>query len=215
MGNEYWPLFDLRITTPRLDIRLPTDDDLVDLARLAVKGVHNPTTMPFLYPWTDEPSPLLERGMLQWGWRHRAEWTPNNWTFSGAVFVENQVVGVQSLAATDFALRRVVKSGSWLGLEHQGRGFGREMRTAILAFAFEYLNAVEAESGGFSDNETSLNVSRVLGYQESGRRSVLRRGIPAELIDVVLTRSRWDEMTHIEVKVSGLGECREFFVAPN
>jgi RimJ/RimL family protein N-acetyltransferase len=214
MGNEYWPLFDLRITTPRLEIRLPTDDELVDLARLASKGVHDSATMPFLYPWTDEPSPLLERGMLQWGWRHRAEWTPNNWTFNGAVFIENDVVGVQSLSATDFASRGVVTSGSWLGLEHQGRGFGKEMRRGILTFAFDYLNAREAESGGFFDNESSLNVSRALGYEESGRRSVLRRGIPAELIKVTLTRSRWDEITHIDVEVNGFEECREFFFAP-
>src|SRR5580693_3457468 len=105
--------------------------------------------MPFLYPWTDEPSPQLERGMLQWGWRHRAEWTPDNWTFNGAVFVGGDVVGVQSVMATDFAIRRVVKTGSWLGLEHHGHGIGKEMRAAILHFAFEVLDAQEAHSGGF------------------------------------------------------------------
>lgn len=214
MGNEYWPLFDLRIITPRLVIRMPTDEDLVDLARLASEGVHDPGTMPFLYPWTDEPSPLLEQGMLKWGWRHRAEWTPNKWTFNGAVFVDRDVVGVQSLTATDFASSRVVKSGSWLGLEHQGQGIGKEMRTAILAFAFDGLDAREAESGGFIDNESSLTVSRALGYEESGRRSVLRRGIPAELIDVTLTRAKWDQMTHVRVDVRGLDECRDFFIAP-
>jgi len=77
------------------------------------------------------------------------------------------------------------------------------------------LDAGEAESGGSADNTSSLNVSRVLGYEESGRRSVLRRGIPAELIDLTLTRSRWDEMAHIEVEVLGLEECREFFIARN
>src|ERR1700722_4227622 len=137
MENPYWPLFDLRIRTSRLEIRLPNDDDLVELASLATKGVHDPATMPFLYPWTDEPSPLLEQGMLQWGWRHRAEWTPENWNFNGAVFVDGAVVGVQSVMATNFASRRSVKSGSWLGREHQNRGIGKEMRTAILHLAFE------------------------------------------------------------------------------
>lgn len=212
MGNEYWPLFDLRILTPRLEIRLPTDDDLVTLARLASKGVHDPATMPFLYPWTDEPSPQLERGMLQWGWRHRAEWTANNWTFNGAVVVEDKVVGVQSLSATDFAERRVLKSGSWLGLEHQGQGIGKEMRSAILAFAFDGLEAVEARSGGFADNESSLSVSRTLGYEETGRRSVIRRGVAAELVDVTLTRSKWALMKHVRVDIRGLDECRELFI---
>jgi len=92
MENEFWPLFDLRIRTSRIEIRLPNDNALGDLARLAAKGIHDPVAMPFLYPWTDEPSPLLERGMLKWGWRHRAEWASNNWTFNGAVFVNGEVV---------------------------------------------------------------------------------------------------------------------------
>jgi hypothetical protein len=29
MANSYWPLFDLRVRTPRLEFRLPRDDDLV------------------------------------------------------------------------------------------------------------------------------------------------------------------------------------------
>jgi len=92
MENEFWPLFDLRIHTSRIEIRLPNDNALGDLARLAAKGIHDPVAMPFLYPWTDEASPLLERGMLKWGWRHRAEWASNNWTFNGAVFVNGEVV---------------------------------------------------------------------------------------------------------------------------
>ena len=204
MGNPYWPLFDLRINTSRVEIRLPNDEDLMALARLATRGVHDPATMPFLHPWTDESSPRLERGMMQWGWRHRAEWTPNNWSFNGAVFVNGDVVGVQSLMATDFAAFRIVKTGSWLGLEHQGKGVGKEMRTAILHFAFESLGAVEALSGGFIDNESSLKVSRTLGYEDNGRRTVLRRGIPTELLELRLEQSKWRQMKHPAVEISGL-----------
>lgn len=214
MGNPYWPLFDLRIRTSRVEIRLPDDDNLRELARLALKGVHDPTTMPFLYPWTDETSPQLERGMMQWGWRHRATWTPNNWTFNGAVIVKNRVVGVQSLTATDFAALRSVKTGSWLGLEHQGQGIGKEMRRAILHFAFEGLGALEAHSGGFVDNESSLKVSRALGYEDNGRRTVLRRGVPAELLELRLDRSIWSQTKRATVDISGLEECRDFFFDP-
>jgi len=215
MENEFWPLFDLRIRTSRIEIRLPNDNALGDLARLAAKGIHDPVAMPFLYPWTDEPSPLLERGMLKWGWRHRAEWASNNWTFNGAVFVNGEVVGVQSLMVTDFAALRAVKSGSWLGLAYQGQGIGKEMRTAILHFAFEALGALEAHSGGFIDNESSLRVSRALGYEECGRRTVLRRGIPTELLEVRLDKSQWNTTPHTKVEISGLDDCRDFFIAPD
>ena len=181
MGNPYWPLFDLRIRTPRVEIRLPNDDVLVELTRLALKGVHDPNVMPFLHPWTDEPSPQLERGMLQWGWRHRAEWSSNNWSFNGA---------------------------------YQGKGIGKEMRSAILHFAFETLEALEARSGGFIDNASSLGVSRAFGYEDDGRRSVLRRGIPTEMLELRLDCSKWREIAHSSTEVSGFEGCRDFFIGP-
>ncbi len=213
MASEYWPLFDVRLRTSRLEIRLADDETLVALARLAAQGIHDSSTMPFLVPWTDEPSPRLERGLLQWGWRHRARWTPNDWTFTGAVFLDGAVIGVQSLSATDFAEHREVKTGSWLGRVFQGHGVGKEMRVAILTLAFEGLGAVVAHSGGFSDNETSLRVSRSLGYRESARRMVERRGVDAELIEMRLDRSEWQAHAHDAVQLSGVDECRDFFVA--
>lgn len=214
MENPFWPLFDLRIRTSRVEIRLPTDNDLVALAHLAQRGIHDANSMPFLKAWTDAPSPEMERGLLQWGWRHRAQWNANKWTFSGAVFVNGEVVGVQDLMATDFATLRSVKTGSWLGIENHRQGIGKEMRSAILHFAFAGLGAVEALSGGWSDNNSSLGVSRALGYRENGRHLGLQRDKPAEMIDLRLTRVEWDELAHPNVEITGLENCRDFFVAP-
>jgi RimJ/RimL family protein N-acetyltransferase len=212
MESLYWPLFALRIITQRLEIRMPDDETLGELARLASKGIHDPATMPFLQPWTDEPSPSLERGLMQWGWRHRAEWSPNHWTFNGAVFVDDEVVGVQSLMADDFAAERSVRTGSWLGRVHQGRGIGKEMRAAILSFAFETIDAREALSGGFVDNGASLNVSRALGYEESGRRTINRRGIATEMVDLRLDVSKWRRGLRTATRVVGFESCRDFFI---
>jgi RimJ/RimL family protein N-acetyltransferase len=170
--------------------------------------------MPFLKAWTDAPSPEMERGLLQWGWRHRAQWDVNKWTFSGAVFVNGEIVGVQDLMATDFSTLRSVKTGSWLGIENHGQGIGKEMRSAILHFAFTGLDAVEALSGSWSDNDSSLGVSRSLGYIENGRHLGLQREEPAEMIDLRLTRARFDELEHPNVEIEGLESCRDFFVAP-
>jgi RimJ/RimL family protein N-acetyltransferase len=212
MESPYWPLFDLRIMTPRVEIRMPDDDVLGKLALLASKGIRDPATMPFLQPWTDEPSPMLEQGLMQWGWRHRAEWSPNRWTFNGAVFVDGALVGVQSVTADDFALERSVNTGSWLGRAHQGRGIGKEMRTAILSFAFDTLGAREALSGGFVDNESSLRVSRSLGYEENGRRTIVRRGIPTEMVDLRMDLATWRGSERITAQVVGFEGCREFFI---
>jgi len=102
MPDPYWPLFDLRI--------------------------HDPSSTPFINPWTDVPVPRRHRESLQWWWSTRANWSPDNWSFTGAVFVDGVPAGVQDLTASNFAQLRTVKTGSWLGQQFQGPGLGKEIR---------------------------------------------------------------------------------------
>ncbi|CAN5120198.1 GNAT family protein [soil metagenome] len=211
--TRLWPLFGLRVRTPRLELRLPGDDDLAALAELAAAGVHPPETMPFLVAWTDRPSPELERGMLQYHWRSRANWTPGEWTLDLAVLVDDGHVGMQGISATDFAVTRSVGTGSWLGRAHQGRGLGTEMRAAVLHLAFAGLGALEARSGAFVDNAASLAVSRRLGYHLDGRSVHARRGQRAIERRLVLTRADWEASSRPAVTVEGLERCLELFGA--
>ncbi|HSL56210.1 MAG TPA: GNAT family protein [Acidimicrobiales bacterium] len=214
MAHRHWPLFDLEVRTPRLELRLPTDDELCDLADLAAAGVHDPASMPFQVPWTDAEPPALQRGVLQWGWRNRAEWTPERWNLALGVFVDGRIVGVQDVGASRFALTRAVSTGSWLGLAHQGRGLGTEMRAAVLHLAFDGLGAVEAHSGAWHDNARSHAVSARLGYEENGRRVEVRRDRADEMVLLRLTRERWAAGRRDDVAVDGLEPCLELFGLP-
>ena len=49
-----WPLFQLRIRSEHLVLRLPLDEDLPDLLALAKAGIHPPDEMPFGVAWTDD-----------------------------------------------------------------------------------------------------------------------------------------------------------------
>lgn len=211
MTDAYWPLFDLRVTTPRLEIRLPTDDDLYRLLAVADDGVHDPASMPFTIPWTDLPAPRRHRESLQWWWGQRARWSPGDWSFTGAVFFEGEPVGVQDLAAESFRELRTVSTGSWLGRRYQGQGLGKEMRSAILHLAFEGLGAREAHSRAFPDNHASHSVSRSLGYVENGHEVVLRRGRPERSIGLCIDRATWSARRRGDIDVEGLERCREMF----
>ncbi len=68
MVHALWPLFDLRLRTDRLELRLPTDDELAMLCLIAMEGIHDPGEMPFGYPWTKVPSPRFEREFAQFHW---------------------------------------------------------------------------------------------------------------------------------------------------
>jgi RimJ/RimL family protein N-acetyltransferase len=132
VATRFWPLFDLVVRTPRLELRLLRETELAGLVELVDGGIHPPETMPFFVAWTDVEPERRAREAAQWMWRHRANWSADNWTFTGGVFVDGKVVGVQDVGAQHFRTVRSVETGSWLGLAHQGQGLGREMREAVL-----------------------------------------------------------------------------------
>ena len=90
------------------------------------------------------------------------------------------LIGMQGLHARGFATRRTVDTGSWVGQDFQRRGFGKEMRAALLALAFDGLGAQLAETEAFLDNAASNAVSRALGYEENGFGSLAPEGVPRE-----------------------------------
>jgi hypothetical protein len=92
-----WPLTGLEVVTPMLTLRYITDDLGVELALLAAEGVHDPATMPFSTPWTDVPSPELERNTLRFYWRNRADTTVGHWDLNLAVVAGGQRDGLVCL----------------------------------------------------------------------------------------------------------------------
>jgi RimJ/RimL family protein N-acetyltransferase len=208
MTHPIWPLFDLRVTTPRLEMRYIDDQLAVDLAQLAARGVHDPSLMPFAMPWTDVEPPQLQRNTMQWYWRCRAEVSPARWHIEFAVLVDGIVNGSTSLGADDFHTLRQFETGSWLGREFQGRGIGKEMRQAALHLGFAGLGAHFATTGAFDDNIASLRVTRSLGYREEGRHRSLRRNAVAETIRYRMPCDDWAErLRRDDIAVSGLDPC--------
>jgi RimJ/RimL family protein N-acetyltransferase len=191
MVTDHWPLAGLRLSTPRLELRLPTADELGELGELAAEGVHDPERMPFRVPWTDLPPAERARSVVQHHWLRLGDWTADRWALNLAVFEDGRVVGLQTLGAADFALLREVGTGSWLGARHHGRGIGTEMRIAVLRLAFAGLDAVDAVSGAFADNPSSFAVSQKLGYQPDGVERLLVRGRPTTVRRLRLPRDRW------------------------
>jgi RimJ/RimL family protein N-acetyltransferase len=211
--TPYWPLFDLVVRTPLLEMRLPRDEDFVALNALIDAGIHDPATMPFTTPFTDVPAPQRARESVQFWWRQRAEWSADKWSYTGAVFVDGQVVGVQGMMADHFGALRSVETGSWLGQAFQGQGLGREMRQAVLHLAFEGLGAEEAHSGAFHDNAASLATSRSVGYVGNGEARALRRGTADRIRKVRMDRAAWEERRRDDIEIVGLDGCLDMFIA--
>jgi hypothetical protein len=102
MGEELadlWPLFGLRVTTPRLELAVPDNRDLLSLAR-ASADVQRPGETRYYKAYLYEPSPERERHLLQRHWRALAHWRPTSWDLHLAIRVNGIAVGGQNVWAT-------------------------------------------------------------------------------------------------------------------
>ncbi|GLZ32524.1 putative succinyl-CoA transferase [Lentzea sp. NBRC 105346] len=194
------------LRTPRLELRPDDDAGLYELVEVARGGVHPPDEMPFGTPWTDAPPEQLGMNTMQFFWARRAELSPRDWFVNFLIRVDGRVIGMQELAATDFASLREVRSGSWLGKRYQKNGYGTEMRAAILLFAFDHLGAEIARSAAWEKNVASNRVSERLGYVPDGSFRVAPRGEP-----LTHTRLRLDKAAFRrpswQLEVDGLADC--------
>jgi RimJ/RimL family protein N-acetyltransferase len=206
---RHWPLLDLRLTTPRLELRLPSLADLDELAARALEGIHDPATMPFAVPWTDAPPEELARGVIKHNLELLSAWRPDDWRANFMVVCDGRVVGCQGLNGANLAISREVSSGSWLGQAYQGKGIGTEMRAAVLQLAFEGLSADCAISSAFLDNPASLAVSRKLGYVPDGIEIRVLRG--RRVVDQRLRLDRDAFVCPVPVEIHDLEGCRSDF----
>ena len=204
------PLYELRLRTPRLELRLGTPEELVEVHELARLGIHPPDEMPFENPWTDHSGD--EDFVEQCVAFHESalrDWRPDRWSFNPLVFLAGRPIGSQSMRAQDFPTRHEVDTGSWLGEAFQRQGIGTEMRTALLELAFRVLGAEAALSGSVIGNESSKRVSEKLGYSVVGTSTIAPRGEPVEKYDFKLERNDWQPPFAVEIE--GLEDCFALF----
>lgn len=213
MRTRLWPLFDLVVRTPRLELRYPDDELATDVAELTAEPIHDPATMPFSVPWTDGPAEHRPRSSLQHYWLVRGSWTPDQWSCMMAVLVDGRPVGVQDINASNFAAAKTFKTGSWLTQRVHGQGIGKEMRAAILHLGFEGLGAHCAYTSAFHDNHSSLGVTRSLGYEPNGESVEPRRDRADRQLHFAMTHERWKERRRDDIEIEGLEPCLDLFGA--
>jgi RimJ/RimL family protein N-acetyltransferase len=202
------PLWELRLHTDRLELRLPTDDELFELFRVAEAGIHPPEEMPFGFAWTDD---LQEDAFLAFHRQAWETWLPEDWRLNFVTFLDGRPIGSQGINGEDFARTRETATGSWLGAPYQGRGFGTEQRAAVLEFAFRGLDAKAAISGALIHNLRSQRVSAKLGYGVTGMNQLAPRGEPIDEYEYRLERADW--RSPIPVEIVGLEPCLQLFGA--
>lgn len=210
-----YPPLQVAVTTPRLRLRGATDDLLARLLPVVRDGVVQDDELPFDDPMSlYDDNPSREWRWLRAIWAARARTEPNWWRLCFVVEVDDHVVGVQDLIATDFPAFGGVETFSWLAPAARGRGLGREMRTAILHLAFAGFGAREATSEAFVDNAASNAISQALGYEPNGFGWATRRGTAARLRRWTLATKAWERTRRSDITFEGVEACRPVLGIP-
>lgn len=209
MGSivDAFPVMGLRVAAGALELRGIDDETIAGLIEVARRGVHPPEQMPFLVPWTDTPPGEFAIKFAQYHWGVRTEFSRDRWRLDLAVWWQGVLVGSQGFATRDYLVTRTGETGSWIGMEHQGKGIGTRMRQAMCAFVFDCLDAQEITSGAAMDNPASHAVSRKVGYRLNGVQRTVRRGLEMSVQQKFIL-SPGDLVRGPELVVEGLAPVR-------
>ncbi|MGZ4681227.1 MAG: GNAT family N-acetyltransferase [Acidimicrobiales bacterium] len=211
MSTPHWPLLDLRLRTPRIELRPPDEATMFALVELADQGIHEPGFVPFVEAWTLEPDGERQRHSMQHYWRCWSSWTPDAWQLPFSVWVDGTLVGVQEMIGHSFTVTRTFETGSWLGLAHQGQGLGKEMRAAVLHFGFAGLGALRADTGAIEGNDQSVGVTRALGYVDNGQTVKVRQDQRIICNEFRMERAVWESRRRDDITIDGLDACLPMF----
>jgi RimJ/RimL family protein N-acetyltransferase len=216
MNDRYWPLFGLCLAIGDLTLRPMTEADLIPLADLKPGDVElDPAATRFPMDPADEERTSRGTVLHQDYWRSYGTWRIDAWRVAFTARAGERILGAQELEGNDFPALRTVDSASWLTREARGRGYGKQMRAAVLALAFGPLGAELAITSAWHDNHASLGVSRALGYQPNGESRHARGDRADVLVHLRLPRADWLASGRGDgVRITGFEPCRPLFGLP-
>lgn len=186
----------------------------LDLVASQLPDDHEQDPRATRYPGCDHD---LNRGIIEFQsyWKAWGTWRPEDWRIPFLVTHQGQYLGVQELEGTDFVRLRTADSSSFLIKSARGRGFGKQMRRAVLALAFGPLEAEAAITSTWHDNQASLGVSRALGYQLNGKSFNQRDDQVDTFIHLRMLRADWlASGAADEVSITGIEPCLPLFGLP-
>ncbi len=203
--EHLWALHGIRLVTADLTLTVMTEADLATVLTVLPADVElNPHATHYGALDDDDNRRAV---VVQGYWRALGLWSPTDWMLPMVARRAGAVVGVQWLEGPDYLSDRTVDSSSWLVPAARGRGFGRQMRAAVLTLAFGALRAEAAVSSAVMTNVASLGVSRSLGYEPTHTSVLAHSGETLQYVRLGVRRWQaggWAGRTRVEGAAAAL-----------
>ncbi len=180
------PPIDVRITTPRLVLRAPTE---ADAPRIEVCCGPREMAMMLLR----SPHPYPPGAALEFVRAARGRWEKGD----GVTFVAEPRDGGAIVACAGLEIaaeHRNAELGYWVAMECWGEGYATEAARAVVDIAFERLDLRRVHAGHYAHNPASGRVLAKLGFRHEGVRPkhVRRLGEFVDLVLMGLLREDWE-----------------------
>jgi hypothetical protein len=204
-----YPLLDVRVSTPVLELRSATDDLLDQLADVVRAGKTHADPPPYDDPMSfyETDPDLRVAKWLRAIWRRRGTVEPDAWRLYFVVMVDGRPVGEQTMTGVNFSTL----------------GNGHDLLLAVHRSARPWPRPRDAGSDPapgvrrprdkgskqrrFVDNHSSDAISRGLGYEPNGSEWATRQGEPALLNRWRLTRDNWQQRRRTDIHLHSLNAC--------
>lgn len=195
------PLYNIAIKTPRLELRVPRQNEIEKLAQILTNGIQKADEPHFmedkLYGKSLEEN---TKGLQEFIDKGMNEWDKEDWHLPFAVFYEGKPIGLVTMFSHNFPITRGFGVSYWIGLSFQGKGLGTEAFQGVLSFGFDGLDAQEAYAGAYSDNIPSLHLMEKLGFVFNGEYWMARQGKAVKDRRMRLPRENWKNPTNINIE---------------
>jgi diamine N-acetyltransferase len=131
---------------------------------------------PAVYDFFHEYAPISVPAQREWFDAHRRE--PSEINFA-SVLHDGTLLGTISLVDLDLRNRNAELGRVLIGVaEQRGKGYGHEMVTLAIEYAFDHLNLHKLVCEVLATNELACGLYRRLGFVDEGvlRQQVYKRG---------------------------------------
>jgi hypothetical protein len=145
--------------------------------------------------------------VVQQHWPRRGNWPADDWDLDLAVFEDGQIVGLQNLAARDYAIAGKASAFSWPGLRH--RAGASAPRCMPRSCTWPSPGSMRLKRPRQHSRQHPIRDRlQELGYELHGIERHAVRGRATTTRRLRLSRVQWQKNQRIPVSITGLARCR-------
>lgn len=152
-----------------------------------------------LNPWLDWVSKTTKPEHSLQFIQNSFQWQNNQQALALGIFENDKIIGGIGMHQWDQETKRA-QIGYWISSGYEGKGIVSHSLVKFIEYLFDKIGLNKIEIHFLQANKRSAKVATRLGFKVEGiiRQSILRNGMPHDVIVAGLLRSEWAAQSHVK-----------------